>query len=320
MANNIAADNITFAKTLDGAQAVTINTAGDTIFTGKVGFVDALTSLTTDDSGAGKTYVNGGLVKTVGAQTFNDPVVVGSTAAEFTSTGDMANNIAAGDITFAKTLDGAQAVTINTAGDTIFTGKVGFADALTSLTTDFAGAGKTLVNGGLVKTVGAQTFNDPVVVGTKAAQFTSTGDMANNIAAGNITFAKTLDGAQAVTINTAGDTVFNGKVGFADALTSLTTDFAGTGKTYVNGGLVKTVGAQTFNDPVVVGTKAAQFTSTGDMANNIAAGNITFAKTLDGAQAVTINTAGDTVFNGKVGFAAVWEQIARKSQVLSVRS
>ena len=59
----------------------------------------------------GKTYVKGGLVQPVGAQTFNDPVIVGNTATEFTST-------SAGDITFAKTLDGAQTVTINTTGIT----------------------------------------------------------------------------------------------------------------------------------------------------------------------------------------------------------
>ena len=105
-----------------------------------------------------------------------------------------------------------------------------------------------------------------------------------------------------MTINTAGETTFNGKVGFTTALTSLTTDFAGTGKTWVNGGLVKTVGAQTYNDPVVVGTTAAEFNST-------SAGDITFDKTLMGdgvlARDISIHAnSGDIALNGDIGDAA----------------
>ena len=67
---------------------------------------------------------------------------------------------------------------------------------------------------------------------------------------GNITFASTVDGAFALTVNTAGVTAFNGAVGGATALASLTTDAPGT--TDLNGGVVNTIGLQTYNDPVLL--------------------------------------------------------------------
>jgi hypothetical protein len=228
------------------------------------------------------------LVKTVGAQTFNDPVIVGTTAAEFNST-------TAGDITFAKTLDGAQDVTINTAGDTIFTGKVGFTAALTSLTTDFAGAGKTLVNGGLVKTVDAQTFNDPVIVGTTAAEFNST-------TVGDITFAKTLDSAQAVTVNTAGNTAFNGQVRVAH----LETGSSGTATFNVASVTTTSRSSMVFGNDVVVTVPSFTFDSTDGGALPDGA-SITFRKSLSSSnvgQREIIIRAGDlgvVTFLGPVG-------------------
>src|SRR5262249_58901507 len=64
-------------------------------------------------------------------------------------------------------------------------GAVGGTTDLTSLTTDAAGS--TDLNGGIVKTTGAQTYNDAVTL-SAATTLTSTG-------AGNVGFAKTVDGA-----------------------------------------------------------------------------------------------------------------------------
>src|SRR5262249_19753816 len=160
---------------------------------------------------------------TSGAQTYNDAVVL-TGKATLTSTGS-------GNVTFAKTVDGAFSLAVNTAGVTEFDGAVGNSTPLTSLTTDALGT--TDLNGGIVKTSGAQTYNDAVVL-TGNATLTSTGS-------GNVTFAKTVDGAFSLAVNTAGVTEFDGAVGNSTPLTSLTTDALGT--TDLNGGIVKTSGA-----------------------------------------------------------------------------
>src|SRR5205823_10492131 len=70
-------------------------------------------------------------------------------------------------------------------------------------------------------------------------------------ASGPITLASTVNGAQALTVNTAGVTTFGGAVGGTTALASLTTDAAGS--TDLNGGAVTTTGSQTYNDQVLLG-------------------------------------------------------------------
>lgn len=277
-----AAGNVTFNSTVNGAFALTVNTAGATTFNGAVGNTAALVSLTTDAPGS--VAINGGAVTTTTFQTYNDAATIGADTT-VTSTG-------AGNITFAQTLDGAFNFTANTAGQTIFNGVVGGITPLTSVTTDLAGG--TQVNGGAVTTTGFQTYNDPVTVGANTV-FTSTG-------AGNITFANTLNddavaGAANVTVNTAGITTFGGAVGGIAPLTSLTTDAPGA--VAINGGLVTTTGAQTYNDTATLGADT--------VLNSTGAGNITFAQTLDddgnGATTsnLTVNTAGTTTFTGVVG-------------------
>ncbi len=281
--NSTALGNITFATTLNGPFTLAVNTGGITIFNGVVGGTVALNSITTD--AAGSTQINGGAVTTFATQTYNDPVNLGATAI-VTSTGAAA----AGNVTFNNTLNstvnGVSALTVNTAGATTFNGAVGSAGALLSLTTDAPGT--VAINGGAVTTTTFQTYNDVATIGANTT-VTSTG-------AGNITFAQTLNGAFSLIANTAGQTIFNGVVGGAAALTSVTTDAAG--GTQVNGGAVTTTGFQTYNDPVTVGADTT-FTSTG-------AGNVTFASTLNdngvaGAANVTVNTAGITTFGGAVG-------------------
>jgi filamentous hemagglutinin family protein len=272
---------ITFGQTLDGTTPgtsnTTINTGGVTTFTGVVGGIVPLSSLTTDAPGS--TAVNGGAVTTTGTQTFNDAVTMGAAGTTYTSTGTGA----AGAITFAKTLDGASITNVNTAGTTTFGGAVGGTTALTSLTTDAPGT--TAVNGGAVTTTTFQDFKDNVTLGSATSVFTST-------LAANITFEKTLDGASATTINTAGVTTVGGVVGGITPLISLTTDAPGS--TDVNGGAVTTTGLQDFKDNVLLGSATSVFTSTGN-------GAISFEKTLNGASSTTINTGGVTTFGGVVG-------------------
>ncbi|QGN55301.1 filamentous hemagglutinin N-terminal domain-containing protein [Novosphingobium sp. Gsoil 351] len=263
---------VTLGGTVDGAQALTVNTAGTTSFGGAVGGTNALVSLTTD--GAGSTAINGGAITTTGAQSYNDAVTLGA-GTTLTSTGS-------GAITLGSTVNGAQALAVNTAGITTFLGTVGAGTALASLTTDAAGT--TDLNGGTVITSGAQTYNDAVVL---SADTTLS-------AGGNIGFATTVDSdttARALTVNTSAATTFGGAVGSGAALASLTTDAGGT--TAINGGAVTTTGAQSFGDAVTLGATTT-LTSTGGA-------GITLGSAVDGGGALTVNTTGATTFIGAVG-------------------
>jgi hypothetical protein len=128
-------------------------------------------------------------------------------ATTLTSTG-------AGAITFGGTLNGAHTLAVNTSGVTTFAGAVGGTTALTSLTTDAGGS--VVINGGLIKTTAAQTFNDPLSVG------------ADTILQGvNVAMLNTVNGAYGLTVNDSGTTVFAGGVGGVTPLTNLTTDSPG---------------------------------------------------------------------------------------------
>ena len=294
-----AGGDIAFNSTVDSnattPQALTVDTAGRTIFGGAVGVANALASVTTDDEGAQDqgTFIDGGSVKTTGAQTYNDGVQIGA-ATTLAST-------AGGDIVFNSTLDSnttgtPQALTVDTAGRTIFGGAVGVANALASVTTDDEGAQDqgTFIDGGSVKTTGAQTYNDGVQIGA-ATTLAST-------AGGDIVFNSTLDSnttgtPQALTVDTAGRTIFGGAVGVANALASVTTDDEGAQDqgTFINGGSVKTTGAQTYNDGVQIGA-ATTLASSAD-------GTLIFNGTVNGAYTLTLNTGGLTIFNRAVGGA-----------------
>ncbi|HUU19843.1 MAG TPA: hypothetical protein VMW72_22015, partial [Sedimentisphaerales bacterium] len=107
-----------------------------------------LTSLLTDGSGTTELSDN---VTTTGAQTYNDDVdLKGDVIAE--STGGS-------DITFARTVDGAHNLTVNTTGSTMFRGNVGPDTSLTTLMTDAGGT--THVSGNVTTTSGI-TFGDNV--------------------------------------------------------------------------------------------------------------------------------------------------------------
>ena len=262
------AGDIGFAKTVDGADNLIVNTAGTTTFSGVVGGTTQLTSLMTDMNGFIALNAN---VTTTGAIQFNDQVNL-THDVTLTSTN-------AGSIGFAKTVDGADNLVVNTTGITTFSGVVGGTTALTSLTTDMGGF--TTLNAN-VSTTGAIQFNDVVNL-THDVTLTSTN-------AGNIRFAKTVDGADNLIVNTAGITTFGGVVGGTTQLTSVTTDMPGS--TTLNAD-VTTTGVIQFNDAVnLIHDVTLASTS---------AGNIEFAKTIDGAENLIINTAGITTFSGVVG-------------------
>ena len=275
--------NISF-QTVDGAQNLTVNTAGTTTFGGAVGNNQALTSLTTD--AAGTTALNGGTVTTTGGQTYNDSVTLGAnttlngTTLNFSgAVSGGGNNLTlnnSGAATLGGTLSGVNALAASGSGDltvnnTISSGSLNDGEA-------------TALNGGTVTTVGAQAYNQNVTLGAATTLASSGG--------ADITFAKTVDGAQSLAVNTAGTTTFGGTVGNNQPLTSLTTDAAGT--TALNGGIVNAT-ATDFKDDVILGANTTL--------NGTAA---TFEKTINADLAannrtLTVNASAVTTFGGAVG-------------------
>jgi hypothetical protein len=194
---------------------------------------------------------------------------------------------AGGAIAFNSTVNGGQALQVNTAGATTFAGAVGGTTPLTALETDNAAAaagskgGSAAVNATV--RAGTVTLNDATVTlnaaGTTAnpsVQTTGGGQtyaaavtlsqntVLEDTANGAIVFSSTVNGAQTLQVNTAGATTFDGVVGGTTDLTSLETDnptaAAGSrgGTTTINGdaagagaGAVETTGAQTYHDRVV---------------------------------------------------------------------
>ena len=307
----VGAGSTVNSDTVATPRALTINTSGATQFDGTVGNTAALASVTTDASGT--VAVNGGQVATTGAQIYGDDATLGAAATVLSGSA----------VSFAKTLNGASALTVNASGATVFTGTVGNATALTSLTTD--GPGTVAIDGGQVRTTGAQTYGDAATLGANTV-LTSTGG-------GTIIFQNTLNGARTLQVNTTGNEIFNGIIGGTAALTSLTTDAlllggqtqfnmdvalapagrAGvnvTGKVTVNDAVVfnaansnaaaptiRTGGGQAFSS-IVAGaatfTQDAVLTDTGAQA-------ISFSGTLNGPRGVSVNTAGATTFSGNIG-------------------
>ncbi|MBS0261452.1 MAG: hypothetical protein JSS02_05800, partial [Planctomycetes bacterium] len=230
VANETVANGVQKADR-DGGAAVITMAAGTTIDSGKAaititistgaGLNDSssgdITLANVTQTGAGKLTVSnngptdGGVILTgnisvAGDITFNDAVTLGDNVV-LTSTGS-------GDISLASTINGTFDLTINTAGITTFGGAVGAAAAVNSITTDASGT--TELNGGSIKTTGAQTFNDVVTLG---ATTTLTGN-------GNIAFGKTLDSQTATPQDLnisagSGDVTFTGQVGTTHALGAL---------------------------------------------------------------------------------------------------
>ncbi len=307
--------SVLFAGTVDGAQALVINSAAATQFNAAVGGTTALASLTTDAGGTSSLRN----VTTTGAQTYNDAVTLNGTYA--TTTGAFTANGAAtlaGDtmvnggssVLFAGAVDGAYALAVNNKGATQFTGTVGGTTALASLTTD-AGGTSSLRS---VTTTGAQTYNDAVTL--NGIYTTTTGAFTANGAAtlagdttvnggSSVLFAGTVDGAYALAVNNKSTTQFTGTVGGTTALASLTTDATGTSSLRN----VTTTGAQTYNDTVTLdgtytgSTVTANAAATLGGAATVNAGTATFNGTVNGAQALTIAGTGTAQFNAAVGGA-----------------
>ena len=298
----LASATLTFVSTVDGAFALTLDTAGVTTFQNTVGGLTPLASLTT---AAGPVVFDGGAVTTTGLQSYGGTAVLGVDTT-------LASTAAGGGVTFNSTVDSStaaapRALTVNAAGDETFKGRVGATAPLLSLTTDDPASGvaggnvvfaiATAVSPGApsVTTTAFQTYNDAATLQADTV-LASTGG-------GTLTFANTLDGGHALTLDSRGDEVFGNTVGGQTPLFSLTTDdstgAAGGGRTIfglTNGTVpiaVTTTTTQTYNDAVLL-QAATTLASNG-------AGALTFAQTIDGAQTLAVNSRGDEDFMGQIG-------------------
>src|SRR5262249_52829489 len=156
---------------------------------------------------------------------------------------------------FGSTVDGANALTIT--GDAVFEGEVGSTTAVTTLLV----TGTTDINTDKVDTTGTQEYSGAV---------TLTAD--TNLTATSVTFDSTLDGAHALTVPSNG--TFGGEVGQTTNLSSLHV----TGTSAINTDKITTTGTQAYDTAVTLGSDA-----------NLTGTTVTFASTVDGAHALTVN-------------------------------
>lgn len=244
---------INFSGTVDGARALVINSGGTTTFSGAVGATTALASLSTDAGGT--TVVNGGGVRTSGAQSYGDAVTY-SGAAAFTGSSLGFGGGASGGTNLTLTAD-SFSVTGSLSGSGVLTIQPTAAGTTIGLS---GGAGTLQISQaalGQISGFSSQVFGRSDGTGTiSISALALARDTTLRSASGNIGFGSTVDGAHDLIVNTAGVTSFGGAVGGGTALASLTTDAGGS--TQVNGGGVATSGAQSYGDTLTY-TGAAVF-------------------------------------------------------------
>ncbi len=266
---------------MDGAHALTVNTPSDGVaFEGNVGGTTALTSLTLGAGGITELFGN---VTTSGAQTYGNAVYLfGSSPQTLTSTSN-------GAIDFVSTVDGAQALTVNTGGLTTFGGTVGSTTALTSLTTDAAG---TTTLDGNVSTTGAQTYNDAVTLGNNGTLTGTTVSLAGGVIGGSHSLAilgnTTLGTATGLSLlSVTGTSTLNGNVS-----TTGTQSYTGA---VTLGGTDTLTGTDVSLAGGVTGSRATNLTITGNTtlgtyATGLVAGCLGGTSLLDGKVVTTTGT------------------------------
>ena len=216
-ATTLTGVNVQFAGTVNGAYALAVNDSGTTAFSGVVGGIAPLISITTDAPGS--VDVNTTAITTSGAQTYHENMTLGAN----TSFGGLG-------VTFGGTVDGAYALAANAGSGALqFVGAVGATTPLTSLT-----ASGSTVAAANVTTTGAQSYigNAGVTLsgtlGTTDSSVTVTGPttLGGNVSilttGGNITFSgatSSINGDHNLSLVAgAGNVVLGGVVGGTTAL------------------------------------------------------------------------------------------------------
>jgi len=266
--------DILFEGTINGGHSLTLNTgAGNVTLEGSVGGSTALAGLTIN--GSGLTTIDAALIRTTGAQSYQQAVDI---------TTDVTLDSGGGDLTFSGVINagtaGADSLTIEAgAGDVTFGGHVGATRRLDALS--IRGTGTTAINGGSVRTQGSQIYGEAVTIDGNT---TLTSD------AGRVALEKTITGAAHDVVVNAEDVLLSG-----GSLNSI--DLNHTGTLYLNGGTLTTAQTQAYDRPVVL-MENSGLTVTG--------GDITFSGLIDaqsnGGQSLTLQAgAGDVLFGGLIG-------------------
>jgi filamentous hemagglutinin family protein len=292
-----AGGNVTFGATLDDdgslltSSDVVVNSAGVTRFSGAVGGVHPIDSLSTDAAGTAEIGAN--ITTTGGSQVYQDPLVLtnnailtdqGATGIQFLNTvnGDGAGpwdltavtTEARAEIRFAGAVGGVQPldqITVTNAGPLYLLANMNLNGAFLQ-----NGAGSALLAGDITTTSDAIGFgqdvttSDAVTLNTGAGGGSVTfqnalvldGDLTVTAGTGDVTFGGTIDRASLyassnLVVDSAGTTRFQAPVGQQLPIFSITTDAAGTTEISADistGTLPLTPGpgTQTYNDPVVL--------------------------------------------------------------------
>ena len=307
---NAGAGPVTFAQTIANAGAtafgLSVNSTGAISFGGAVGTAASpLSSLATSNTGA--VALGGGSVTTSGVQNYGGQVTLGTDTTLKGSTLTLAAGLLGAGHDLTLNFSAAPGATITSTGTTAITGIRNFSSI---------GAGGTSISGKFL-TTGSQNFGDAL---------TLTGDTTLQSSGGGAISFLTVDShagdllTYALTVNTTGNTTFGGTVGGTTPLSSLTTDgtaidgtvftpggttfftSTGTAEQVTTDTLGTSLGAQTYNDAVVLSKNTTLQSSLAGLA--LLGGPISFARTVDGPGTLSLNTTGGSTFHGAVGESA----------------
>ncbi|QOI99989.1 MAG: filamentous hemagglutinin N-terminal domain-containing protein [Phycisphaeraceae bacterium] len=265
---------------------------------GNIAFLDAVT-FTVDGGGGGVITLGGNVDVTDGTGDasikFNGAVIVTADSV-VSSAGSGAN----GDINFNGTVDGdapGRSLTINTQGNTGFTGAVGSTTALGDLITD---AGGTTTLGGSVTTSNSQVYNDDIILSSDVTLANTGGAGISILGQVNGTTA----GAQSLTITDDGAaTTFGPGTGFGETtiLNNLTMNGSAGASIDFD---ITTQGDQSYSNAITV---------SGD--RTFQGQNVSFTGGLDGSAATdTVQiVASDSVTLGAVGQSQAFDVLRVQS-------
>ncbi len=290
--------NISFvgtASTINGAHALSLNAATGTVsLGGSVGNAVELTSLAIDPVSI---TLGGSTYHTSGGQTYSEAVTLA------VSTGLTSDS---GSVIFAKTIDGAQTLSV-AAGQTVeVDGLIGSSVALAALNisgktvtlngidrsgsagvsgaVNVTGSNAITLGEGTYHSGGTQAYTGPVAL---TADTTMTSDSADLSFVGT---QSTIDGAHALSLQAAAGTVsLGGSVGGTVELSSLLVDPVGI---TLGGAVYRTVGDQTYSQAVTLGADTSLTSDTGSIA---------FKSTIDGAQSLTATANQAIEMDGVIG-------------------
>lgn len=175
-------DTLRVNGNIDGANALTLSGPGSIAMSGVIGGTTALTTI----SSSANTTLAGGVVNTTGGQTYTGLINITQDTTLTSSSGAISVN----------SVDGANALVMNSANNASVTGAIGSNTPLASLTVN---SSNTTINSSLVATTGLQTYNSPVT-------FTNS---TSTVTASNITFAQGVSGSTVNLNGATGNNNFN---------------------------------------------------------------------------------------------------------------